>query len=88
MGTVRKSCQTIAFLGPALLLGTLAFSNEDLGVVPSVALVALSLGISSFSLVGLYCTHGDMSSKYASVLLGLTNTSGAVPGIIGVAFVG
>lgn len=88
VGTVRKSCQAVAFLVPACLLGSLTLQNEDGGMVYSVAMVALSLAISSFSLAGLYCTHGDMSPKHSSVLLGLTNTSGAIPGIIGVAFVG
>jgi ACS family sodium-dependent inorganic phosphate cotransporter len=37
---------------------------------------------------GLYCTHGDLSSRYASVLLGLTNIAGSLPGVIGVASVG
>ena len=51
-------------------------------------LVALSLGLASFSLAGLYCNHADLSPRYASVLLGLTNTTGALPGIVGVAITG
>ncbi len=50
--------------------------------------MSLSLGLASFSLAGLYCNHADLSPRYASVLLGLTNTSGALPGIVGVAFTG
>lgn len=55
---------------------------------PPAGLVALSLGLASFSLAGLYCNHADLSPRYASVLLGMTNTSGALPGIVGVAFTG
>ena len=54
----------------------------------TVASITLSLGISSFSLAGLYCTHQDLSPKYAPAMLGLTNTVGAVPGILGVMTVG
>lgn len=51
-------------------------------------LIATALGLASFSLAGLYCNHADLSPRYAPVLLGLTNTSGAVPGIVGVAVTG
>lgn len=51
-------------------------------------MVALSLGLASFSLAGLYCNHADLSPRYAPILLSLTNTTGAVPGIIGVACTG
>lgn len=44
--------------------------------------------MASFSLAGLYCNHADLSPRHAPVLLGLTNTVGAVPGIIGVAVTG
>jgi hypothetical protein len=50
--------------------------------------VALSLGLASFSLAGLYCNHADLSPRYSSILLGLTNTTGALPGIVGVAITG
>ena len=43
-------------------------------------LIAASLGLSSFSLAGLYCNHADLSPRHASLLLGLTNTCGAIPG--------
>ena len=52
------------------------------------ALVTGALGLASFSLAGLYCNHADLSPRYAPFLLGLTNTSGAVPGIIGVVVTG
>ncbi|KAL4855360.1 putative anion transporter 6 [Chlorella vulgaris] len=83
--TVRKAAQSIAFLGPAACL--LAASQLE-GSLASVALVTMSLGLASFSLAGLYCNHADLSPRYASVLLGMTNTSGALPGIVGVAFTG
>lgn len=85
VGVVRKASQCAAFLGPAACL-LLACVTEN-GPF-TVALVTLSLGLASFSLAGLYCNHADLSPKYAPVLLGLTNTCGAIPGIMGVAFTG
>lgn len=58
------------------------------GSYGSIACISLALGLNSFALSGLYCTHQDMSKRFAGPLLGLTNTSGAVPGIVGVAIVG
>ncbi|KAK9791572.1 hypothetical protein WJX73_008883 [Symbiochloris irregularis] len=82
---VRKLAQLVAFMGPATCLLT-AMAIDD-GYV-TVGLITAALGLASFSLAGLYCNHADLSPKHAAVLLGLTNTVGAVPGIIGVAVTG
>ncbi|KAI3422814.1 MFS domain-containing protein [Psidium guajava] len=84
---VRKICQTIAFLSPAVCM---TLSSIDLGLEPweVVGILTGGLALSSFALSGLYCTHQDMSREYASILLGITNTVGAVPGIVGVALTG
>lgn len=85
--TVRKICQTIAFVSPALCM---TLSSLDLGLPPweVVGILTGGLALSSFALSGLYCTHQDISPEYASILLGITNTVGAVPGIVGVALTG
>lgn len=85
--TVRKICQSISFISPATCM---VLSSVDLGLNPWEVVIILTggLALSSFALSGLYCTHQDMSPKYASVLLGITNTVGAIPGIIGVALTG
>ncbi|KAF3773516.1 putative anion transporter 6 [Nymphaea thermarum] len=84
---VRKICQTIAFICPAL---SMSVASMDLGMSPweIVAFLTAGLSLSSFALSGLYCTHQDISPEYASILLGITNTVGAVPGIVGVALAG
>ncbi|ESW27076.1 hypothetical protein PHAVU_003G171700 [Phaseolus vulgaris] len=84
---VRKICQSIAFLSPAICM---TLSSVDLGLPPweVVGILTAGLALSSFALSGLYCTHQDMSPEYASILLGITNTVGAVPGIVGVALTG
>nr|TKS10298.1 putative anion transporter 6, chloroplastic [Populus alba] len=85
--TVRKICQTIAFLSPALCM---TLSSVDLGLPPweIVGILTAGLALSSFALSGLYCTHQDMSPEYASILLGITNTVGAIPGIVGIPLTG
>jgi ACS family sodium-dependent inorganic phosphate cotransporter len=101
---VRKLAQGAAFLVPsACLLAASALAggvsdaaadaataaDVDLWAARiTVALITAGLGASSFSLAGLYCTHQDLSPKYSSAMLGLTNTAGAVPGIVGVAATG
>ncbi|KAJ4910817.1 hypothetical protein Rs2_05438 [Raphanus sativus] len=85
--TVRKICQTIAFLAPAICM---TLSSVDIGLPPweIAGILTAGLALSSFALSGLYCTHQDISPEYASILLGITNTVGAVPGIVGVALTG
>ncbi|CAH2072287.1 unnamed protein product [Thlaspi arvense] len=85
--TVRKICQTIAFIAPAICM---TLSSVDIGLPPweIAGILTAGLALSSFALSGLYCTHQDISPEYASILLGITNTVGAVPGIIGVALTG
>lgn len=142
MPLTRKAAQCIAFLVPTACLLAVSSGSEELSPAASVALITAALGISSFSLAGLYCTHQvrllrqgvahtvllrpaclpacalccvrrvkqgcqtlcqatyslrsihrtsppqDLSPKYSSALLGLTNTAGAIPGIVGVAATG
>ncbi|GFY80822.1 phosphate transporter 4;5 [Actinidia rufa] len=87
--TVRKVCQSVTFLSPAICM---ILASLDLGLPPweMVVILTSGLALSSFALSGLYCTHQDISPEYASVLLGITNynTVGAVPGIVSVTFTG
>jgi ACS family sodium-dependent inorganic phosphate cotransporter len=95
---VRKLAQGAAFVVPSLCLlaasalaggvGSPADDGGPWAARLTVALITAGLGASSFSLAGLYCTHQDLSPKYSSAMLGLTNTAGAVPGIVGVAATG
>ncbi|GBG81564.1 hypothetical protein CBR_g32555 [Chara braunii] len=84
---VRKLCQTIGFLSPATCLGITAL-NPQLDTTAVISLLTGGLGLNTFVLAGLYCTHQDISPRYASILLGVTNTAGSIPGILGVALTG
>ena len=49
-----------------------------------VGLMSVAFALSAWSRAGLYCNHQDLSPKYASLLLGVSNTAGALPGVLGV----
>ena len=90
--TVRKLSQGIAFAGPALCMCALAVltpataGTGPTGLIVGIMSVAFALG--AWARAGLYCNHQDLSPKYAAALLGLTNTAGALPGVLGVTTAG
>lgn len=66
--TVRKTMQSIGFLGPAVFLGLVAStSNPTLAVIFMTS--ALALG--SFSQSGVYSNHQDIGPAYSGILLGI-----------------
>lgn len=82
---VRKTMQTISFMGPAVAMGTAAYLENP---IATVGLLTAGLSLGAFSYAGLYSNHQDLSPKYSSILLGMTNTCGALPGVIGVPLTG
>jgi len=85
----RKAAQGAAFLAPAACLTLVAgWSLPADNGVATLALITASLGLSSMSLVGLYCNHADLDPRYAPLLLGGTTAVGAIPGVLGVAATG
>lgn len=94
---VRKICQGIAFIGPALCMVACAMltpgPGATVGASPMVTtaivcLLSVAFALGAWSRGGLYCNHQDLSPKYAGALLGITNTAGALPGVLGVAAAG
>ena len=76
--TVRKLCQGIAFVGPALcmigvamltpasgLAGTTATAASTTTTTIIVALLSLAFAFGAWSRAGLYCNHQDLSPRYA-----------------------
>ena len=93
--TVRKIAQGIAFVIPSfiMLLVSTMIPTTAKGASPMLclqieALLCIAFACWTCSRAGLYCNHQDLSPKYAGILLGITNTAGALPGIIGVWTVG
>eukprot|EP00958_Prasinococcus_capsulatus_P027023 scaffold5169_cov366-Prasinococcus_capsulatus_cf.AAC.8 len=86
--TTRKIALSIAFLGPAacmaaisavLLSGATGFA----ATASIVALLSLTFALGAWSRPSLFCSHQDISPKYAGVLLGITNTGAAIASLIG-----
>eukprot|EP00892_Ulva_mutabilis_P012793 jgi/Ulvmu1/9887/UM057_0043.1 len=99
---VRKLCQGLSLLGPALCMIVLAALTPYGGAAAAaaaggldralvwglVACLSVAFALSAWARAGLYCNHQDMSPKYASALLGISNTAGALPGVLGVTLAG
>ncbi|MCC7412500.1 MAG: ACS family MFS transporter [Gammaproteobacteria bacterium] len=82
---VRKLMQTIGLMGPALFL-ILARDADSANV--AMALMCGALGTLAFTWAGYGPNHLDIAPRYADVLMGITNTFGTIPGVIGVAVTG
>eukprot|EP00873_Tetraselmis_striata_P041947 jgi/Tetstr1/462211/TSEL_007274.t1 len=82
---IRKMMQGLASGGAALGLTCSVLTSEP---YLKVAGIAGALAMSNLSTVGLYCSHQDISPKYAGVMLSITNTAGSLPGILGNILVG
>ncbi len=61
--TVRKLAQGTAFLVPSALLLATCFEQVSSNSTLTIACITLALGMSSFSLAGLYCTHQVRSTS-------------------------
>jgi ACS family sodium-dependent inorganic phosphate cotransporter len=82
---VRKLMQSIGFLGPAAALVAIGQVHS---VPLAIALMCVALGLGSFALSGYASNHLDIAPRYAGALMGLSNTAGTLPGVIGVAVTG
>ena len=82
---VRKLMQSIGFFGPALFLFLIGGVTSALQAVSYMCCV---LGLGAFALSGFAVNHLDIGPRYAGILLGLSNTAGTIPGIIGVTLTG
>jgi len=78
---VRKLMQTIAFGGLATCL--LLISTVDT-VWAAMGILCLGKVFSAAGVGGYAVNHMDISPKHAGTLMGITNTAGTIPGIIGV----
>eukprot|EP00963_Diacronema_lutheri_P002341 scaffold155_cov347-Pavlova_lutheri.AAC.20 len=91
---VRKVAQCVAFLGPCLALGVICALTTTVGTASNgvagavVTLLSCAFALGTWSRAGLYCNHQDLSPRYASILLGISNAVGAVPGLVGVSIAG
>jgi len=81
VGRVRKLMMTIAFggLGMALLV-----VGQVHTAWMAIAVMAAGTALGSFVVGGFSVNHMDIAPRHAGTLMGLTNTAGTIPGVIGV----
>lgn len=82
---VRKIMQCTGLVGSAICL---LAAQDVTTAAPALALMCGALGFAAFTWSGFVPNHLDIAPRYADVLMGITNTAGTVPGIIGVAITG
>jgi ACS family sodium-dependent inorganic phosphate cotransporter len=73
------------------LLGAAAFMWQARSVTsPDMALALLcgALGALAITWGGFISNHLDIAPRHADVLMGITNTAGTIPGVVGVAVTG
>jgi len=78
---VRKIMQSIGFGGPVIafmIVGEVA----SLGAAISIMCIGVSFG--AFAAGGFMVNHMDIAPRHAGKLMGITNTAGTIPGIVGV----
>jgi MFS family permease len=78
---VRKLMQSIGFGGIALALGLVGFVES---VWMAITIMTLGNLVGACVTGGFAVNHMDIAPKHAGTLMGITNTAGTVPGIIGV----
>ena len=78
---VRKIMQTISLGGMASAMMVVGYAET---VWVAIAIMAVGNALGSAAVGGFVVNHMDIAPRYAGTLMGITNTLGAVPGIIGV----
>jgi MFS family permease len=79
--TVRKGMQTVGFAGSAAALLVVA----TVTTAPTAILVmSIGMALGAFAMGGFGVNHLDIAPRHAGVLMGLSNTAGTLPGVIGV----
>ena len=81
VGRVRKLMQTIAGGG---LATALLIVGEVESAWAAIAVMSVGTALGAFASGGFAVNHMDVAPKHAGTLMGLTNTAGTVPGVIGV----
>jgi ACS family sodium-dependent inorganic phosphate cotransporter len=82
---VRKTFQTAGLIGAALfMLAARDVTSADL----AFGLMCGALGTLALTWAGFLPNHLDLAPRYADVLMGLSNTAGTIPGVVGIAVTG
>jgi len=82
---VRKVMQTIGFGSGALVLAVVGYISS---APMAIALMTFGAAVGAFALGGWGSNHMDIAPRHAGTLMGISNTAGTIPGIIGVSVSG
>jgi ACS family sodium-dependent inorganic phosphate cotransporter len=82
---VRKVMQVAGLLGSATFL---LLARDIADATTAQLLMCGALGALALCWSGFATNHLDVAPRYASLLMGVTNTAGTIPGVIGVAVTG
>ena len=93
---VRRLSQSLCFGGGAIALTAVAWvinstppeavTNTTIATV--MTLLTICFGMGAWVRTGLFCGHQDLSPKYASIMLGTTNTAAAIASTLSTFFTG
>jgi MFS family permease len=81
VGKVRKLMQTIGFGGISIAL---LIVGEVESAPMAIGIMAAGSAAGAFVTGGFAINHMDIAPRHAGTLMGITNTAGTIPGIIGV----
>ncbi len=78
---VRKLMMLIGFGGSITALLLVAQAQD---AVTAIAIMTVGSALGAFAVSGFFVNHMDIAPEHAGTLMGITNTAGTIPGIIGV----
>ena len=81
VGRVRKIMQTIGF---GSIATALAIVGEAESAWMAITIMTIGNALGAFVVGGFVVNHMDIAPRHAGTLMGITNTAGTIPGIIGV----
>ena len=85
VSTVRKLMQAAGLLGASAFMLLIAQPASPTG---AILIMCGALGALGLTWAGYAPNHLEIAPKHADILMGITNTAGTLPGIIGVAVAG
>ncbi len=81
VGRVRKLMQTIGFGGITASLAVVGYVETAWA---AIAVMSIGTALGAFVTGGFAVNHMDIAPKYAGTMMGITNTAGTIPGVVGV----
>lgn len=82
---VRKMFCCGSFIGQAVLMMIVAFVMTPAAAVTSLS---IAVGVGAFAFASFFVNPLDIAPQYASIIVGLSNTAGTVPGIVSPIIIG